>query len=295
MRNAIRVATLAAAALGATAAPGAAAVFVGSAGGRIDVADGGGSVIRCERRGRRQRHHQPRWRAQHDQCPQRGNRHGHVPEWRAQPDGLRSRPRHPERDFVRLRAPAHRRFLARAAPRPAAVGRAERGRRRPHGRDARRSGSARRSGTGRRARTVLAARARAPRPRAGCWRQVLAGVLKRDEIAAGGGAVGGGAALVGKLAAGCATVCLTGGGVAVAAEQTGGHEQAAQKVQRALLGALPATAARSPRAPRRRSSCRPRRRCRPRRSGSGRRATRRRRRRAAGRSPPPAARTSWPG
>ena len=46
MTNAIRAAMLAAVALGATAAPAAAAVFVGSAGGRIDVADGGGSVIR---------------------------------------------------------------------------------------------------------------------------------------------------------------------------------------------------------------------------------------------------------
>jgi RNA polymerase sigma factor (sigma-70 family) len=74
----------------------------------------------------------------------------------------------------------------------------------------------------------------------GWWQQVLAsvheafrgalgrggeGALTRGEIATGGGAVGGGTALVGKLAAGCATVCLIGGGVAVVAEQTVGHGQ----------------------------------------------------------------------
>lgn len=46
MRRAVRVAIVAAVALGATAAPAAAAVFVRSAGGRIDIADDGGSVIR---------------------------------------------------------------------------------------------------------------------------------------------------------------------------------------------------------------------------------------------------------
>ena len=46
MRSAVRVAILAAVALGATAAPAAAAVFVRSAGGRLDIADGGASVIR---------------------------------------------------------------------------------------------------------------------------------------------------------------------------------------------------------------------------------------------------------
>jgi hypothetical protein len=46
MRRAIRAATAAVVALGAVATPAAAAVFVGSAGGRIDVADGGGSAIR---------------------------------------------------------------------------------------------------------------------------------------------------------------------------------------------------------------------------------------------------------
>ena len=71
----------------------------------------------------------------------------------------------------------------------------------------------------------------------GWWQQVLAGVLKRGEIASGGGAVGGGAALVGKLAAGCATVCLIGGGVAVVAEQTGGHRQdPARTTARAPVG-----------------------------------------------------------
>jgi RNA polymerase sigma factor (sigma-70 family) len=76
----------------------------------------------------------------------------------------------------------------------------------------------------------------------GWWQQVLAsshrafqGALGRGgeaavrggEIATGGGAVGGGAALVAKLAAGCAAVCLVGGGVAVVGEQTGGdrHDQ----------------------------------------------------------------------
>ena len=60
----------------------------------------------------------------------------------------------------------------------------------------------------------------------GWWQQLLASVLNRGEIPVSGGAVGGGAALVGKLAAGCVTVCLIGGGVAVVAEQTGGHGQA---------------------------------------------------------------------
>ena len=46
MRRAIRAAILAVVALGAMTAPAAAAVFVGSPGGRIDVADGGGSAIR---------------------------------------------------------------------------------------------------------------------------------------------------------------------------------------------------------------------------------------------------------
>jgi hypothetical protein len=46
MRRAIRVAALAAVALGATAVPAAAAVFVGSPSGRIDIADGGGAGIR---------------------------------------------------------------------------------------------------------------------------------------------------------------------------------------------------------------------------------------------------------
>ena len=76
----------------------------------------------------------------------------------------------------------------------------------------------------------------------GWWQQVLPslhrtfqGALGRGgeaaarggEIATGTGAVGGAAALVGKLAAGCAAVCLVGGGVAVVAEQTEGdrHDQ----------------------------------------------------------------------
>jgi hypothetical protein len=46
MRRAIRAAILAAVALGAMTAPAAAAVFVGSPSGRIDVADGGGSALR---------------------------------------------------------------------------------------------------------------------------------------------------------------------------------------------------------------------------------------------------------
>jgi hypothetical protein len=44
--RAIAVAVLVAVALGATAVPAAAAVFVGSSSGRIDVADGGGAAIR---------------------------------------------------------------------------------------------------------------------------------------------------------------------------------------------------------------------------------------------------------
>jgi RNA polymerase sigma factor (sigma-70 family) len=74
----------------------------------------------------------------------------------------------------------------------------------------------------------------------GWWQQVLASAhrafqgalgrggeaaVKSGEIATGAGTVGGGAALVGKLAAGCAAVCLVGGGVAVVAEQTGGDGQ----------------------------------------------------------------------
>jgi hypothetical protein len=46
MRSAVRVAILAAVTLGATAGPAAAAVIVRSAGGRIDIADGGSSVMR---------------------------------------------------------------------------------------------------------------------------------------------------------------------------------------------------------------------------------------------------------
>ena len=45
-RRAIRVVALVAVALGATAVPAAAAVFVGSSSGRIDIADGGGAAIR---------------------------------------------------------------------------------------------------------------------------------------------------------------------------------------------------------------------------------------------------------
>jgi len=46
MRRAIRATTVAVLAFGAMTAPAAAAVFVGSTGGRIDVADGGASSIR---------------------------------------------------------------------------------------------------------------------------------------------------------------------------------------------------------------------------------------------------------
>ena len=46
MRRAIRATTFAVVGFGATTAPAAAAVFVGSTGGRIDVADGGASSIR---------------------------------------------------------------------------------------------------------------------------------------------------------------------------------------------------------------------------------------------------------
>jgi len=91
----------------------------------------------------------------------------------------------------------------------------------------------------------------------GWWQQVLAsaqealrgalgrggeGALTRGEIATGGGAVGGGAALVGKLAAGCATVCLIGGGVAVVAEQTGGHGQDRARTTARSPAAAPSSA-----------------------------------------------------
>jgi RNA polymerase sigma factor (sigma-70 family) len=98
----------------------------------------------------------------------------------------------------------------------------------------------------------------------GWWQQVLASAhqvwqgalgrggdtaVTRGEVATGGGAVGGGAALVGKLAAGCATVCLVGGGVAVVAEQTGGdpRDPARPPARSTARAALSATTIAAPR------------------------------------------------